>query len=478
MKHYQNIRRVKKMNERKYHVFFRRVSTAGQDIAMQITADATYREHLLPEEILVFEENAVSANKLSLQERPEMTKIISLIKQDKVHTVYAFDRTRLFRDTYEANAFTDLRKKHNVQLVLTSTDSGNIQATEDIFLEGLLNIFSDIEGKNIARRSKEARRMYPPKKSGYIKVAETKQYMKDPNKQQAIEQFFVSLDGITTTKELVKLLPLYRKLLKKSNEKLIEMARDPFYAGYDLSRGNNRLLHVEPYISLEKFQSIQETQGAIFNSYFEQINTLREQDAYVPICGYCKNPMRYKIDEINNQALYTCSRSHKKVAITVHDLATIVRMLLHEIITKLDSKNLLKHSRKQFSAIRNELESQLALLEKQLTATMEKIVLDIGYSTNWQEHAEYQKTILLKKEKEKLLNLLTEKKSLLQDNKEIVEAVENYLHDYADINPSFMYSMFIRQLTIFPEGIDVEVSKFDYLTDLETVLIYKGDITA
>ena len=137
------------MNKRKYHVFFRRVSTAGQDTAMQTIADAPYREKLLPEEILFFEENVVSANKLSLQERPVMTKIMSLIKQDKVHSVYAFDRTRLFRDTYEANAFTDLRKKHNVQLVLTSTDSGNIQATEVIFLEGLLNIFSDIEGKNI-----------------------------------------------------------------------------------------------------------------------------------------------------------------------------------------------------------------------------------------------------------------------------------------------------------------------------------------
>lgn len=212
MKHYQNIRRVKKMNERKYHVFFRRVSTAGQDIAIQITADAPYREHLLPEEILVFEENAVSANKLSLQERPEMHKIISLIKQDKIHTVYAFDRSRLFRDSYEANAFNDLRKKHKVQLVLTSTDSGNIQATEDIFLEGLLNIFSDIEGKNIARHTTEARRMYPPKKLGYVKVAETKQYTKDPNKQQPLEQFFASLDGITTTEELAKILPLYRKL--------------------------------------------------------------------------------------------------------------------------------------------------------------------------------------------------------------------------------------------------------------------------
>lgn len=188
--------------------------------------------------------------------------------------------------------------------------------------------------------------------------------------------------------------------------------------------------------------------------------------------------MYYKIDEINNQALYSCSRTHKKVAITPNDLAEIVRMLLHEIITHLDSKNLLKHSSSKFGEVRKELESQLELLENQLTATMEEIVLDVGYSTNWKEHAEYQKTILLKKEKEKLLNLLTEKKSLLQDNKEVVDAVKDYLHNYSDVNPSFMYSMFIKELTIFREGIDVEISKFDYLTDLETVFVYKGDITA
>ncbi|WP_077210736.1 recombinase family protein [Bacillus dakarensis] len=466
------------MNEVKYHVFFRRVSTPGQDIAMQVAADAPFREKLLPEEILVFEENAVSANKLSIQERPEMKKVISLIKQDKVHTIYAFDRTRLYRDSYEAQAFNDLRKKHNVQLLLTSTDNGNIQATEDIFLEGLLNIFSDIEGKNIARRTTEARRMYPPKKYGYFKNVETKQYTKDPNKQQQLEQFFVSLNEITTTEELAKFLPIYRKLFKRPNKKLIEMARDPFYAGYDLSRGNNKLRHVNPYISLETFNHIQETKGEIFDSYLEQVSTLKEQNSYVPICGYCKNPLNYKIDEINNQSFYSCSKKHKKVSVTSSEMADIVRMVLHEVITHFDSKSLLKQSFLKFGELRNELVSQLEVLENQLTSTMEKIVLNAGYTTNWKEHSEYQKIVLLKKEKENLLNLLYEKKTLLQENKEVVEAVKDYLHDYSDINPSFMYSMFINKLYIFHEEVAVEISKFDYLTDLETVLIYKGDATA
>ena len=475
MRLYRKVQEVKKMDDVKYHVFFRRVSTTGQDIAMQVAADAPYREKLLPEEIIVFEENAVSANKLSVKERPEMKKVISLIKQGKVHTVYAFDRTRLFRDSYEAQAFNDLRNKHSVQLFLTSTDSGNIQATEDVFLEGLLNIFSDIEGKNIARRTAEAWRMYPSKKLGYVKNAQTKQYTKDPNTKQHVEQFFSSMNELTTIEELVKNLTGFRKTLKKPNVKLIEMARDPFYAGYDLSRGKNKLRHVESYISLETFTGIQETKGEIFDAYLEQVSNLKGQNSYLPICGYCKKPLNYRIDEINNKSFYTCSRKHKKVIVSSVELADITRMVLHEVINQFDSKNLLKHSYLRFRELRNELESQLGILDTQLYVAMEKIVLEDDYTTDWKEYSQYQKTLLLKKEKVKLLGILSEKETLLQGNKEIVEVVKAYLHDYSSVNPAFIHSMFIKNLYIFRNEIEIEISKFDYLKKLDSVLIYKGD---
>ncbi|WP_374049597.1 hypothetical protein [Neobacillus sp. OS1-2] len=64
--------------------------------------------------------------------------------------------------------------------------------TEDVFLEGLLNIFSDIEGKNISRRTTEARRRYPAKKLEYEKVKETKQYLQDPNKKKGVGPVFLS----------------------------------------------------------------------------------------------------------------------------------------------------------------------------------------------------------------------------------------------------------------------------------------------
>ncbi|MCM3569220.1 recombinase family protein [Neobacillus mesonae] len=190
------------MEQRKLHVFFRRVSTVNQDLEMQITADAPFREKLLPEEIHVIDEFAVSANKKSTEERPEMLKLISLIKQDKVSTVYAFDRTRLFRNYYDGMEFQDICRKHGVSLVYTSSGQGHVKATDSTFLEGVLLMFSNIEGQNIARRTNEVQRRCPPKKLGYTKVSETKQYVKSLDNRETVHSYFDALQNVLTVEDL------------------------------------------------------------------------------------------------------------------------------------------------------------------------------------------------------------------------------------------------------------------------------------
>jgi DNA invertase Pin-like site-specific DNA recombinase len=464
------------LNSEKYHVFFRRVSTAGQDLAMQESADALYRERLLPEEIKIINENAISANKKSIYERPEMQQVISLIRQGKVHTLYAFDRTRLFRDYYEAMEFNDLRNEYGIELIFTSEGNGHIQANDNTFLEGILNLFSDIEGKNIARRSEEARKRYPPRKLGYEKNKETKKYRKDPTKQNALEQYFTSLLDISTIEELGKLLKQFNKKLKCTDERLISIARDPFYAAYDLSKGENNLHHVEPYLNLETFTRIQQTNRSIFEDYLDRIKLLENQNAYAPICGLCRKPLHYRIDEINNAGFYSCSRKHKKVYITFLDLAKVIQLVLQEIIAHLDSKKLLNHSLLRFREIRKQFETEIEAIEYQLNEIMEKLILNADdYSSDWKDNLEYKKMTSLKHEKSILLKELTEKECLLQENKEIVEAVESYLHNRSKVNPTLMYTMFVNNLYVYQNEIDIEVSLFDYLKELQKDFIYKGD---
>ena len=158
------------MNKQKLHVFFRRVSTTNQDLAMQIELDRPYRERLTEDEIYVIDEDGVSANKLSIEERPKMLELISLIKSDKVNTLYAYDRTRIARNMYDAMEFNDICEKHKINIIYTSTADGHMAYSNNNLMECFLFMFGDIEGKNIARRTKEAHRRYPPKKYGYIKT--------------------------------------------------------------------------------------------------------------------------------------------------------------------------------------------------------------------------------------------------------------------------------------------------------------------
>jgi DNA invertase Pin-like site-specific DNA recombinase len=104
----------------KYMVFFRRVSSTTQDLAMQESADALYRDKFLEKEILILNEDGISANKLKIEHRPQIQRLINLIISNQIDTVFAFDRTRLFRDFYEAIFFVSLCKEHSVKIFFTS----------------------------------------------------------------------------------------------------------------------------------------------------------------------------------------------------------------------------------------------------------------------------------------------------------------------------------------------------------------------
>lgn len=244
----------------KYHVFFRRVSSANQDLETQIEFDRPFREKCDEDKILIMNEDATSANKLRVDQRPKLMEVLELIEADKVDTIYAYDRTRLFRDYYEAQDFCHACIEHEVTIVFTSTSNGHLPFTGDIFMEGILNLFGDIEGKNIARRTVEARRKYPPKKFGYEKTTD-KTYQKLKETKPIIEEFFEEIQQVNSLNTLIPFLKKYRRSFGKgrTDENLLRMATDPFYAGYDLHGGEYQLPHVDPFLSKENFLQIQRT---------------------------------------------------------------------------------------------------------------------------------------------------------------------------------------------------------------------------
>ncbi|WP_025118636.1 recombinase family protein [Bacillus sp. H1m] len=457
----------------KYKVFFRRVSTASQDLAMQESADAIYRQQYLPNEIFIIDEEGVSANKLKFTERPQMMRLITMIQQKQVDTIYAFDRSRLFRDFYESNYFVSLCKKKNVRIFFTSSGNGHQQATNNTLLEGVLNIVGDAEGKNIARRTEEARRRYPPRKLGYIKQKETKNYIKDPAKQDILKQYFSDLVEITSYVELEELIQSYKRVLKTKADYLLKIARDPFYAGYDLSSGENQLTHVEPYLTLKQFQDLQ-MKKSIIMKYQEKIEFLKESNIYQPYCGKCQNPMHFHFDIVPETSWYSCSKKHTTVQISTKELSTIINHSIEKVIHNLDVDRLIADSRNSFQMITKPINAELIKLKKDKNKILENIILSGDDLRNWKVNPLYKKLSTVEATLESLLSQVATTKELLLDNEKVVELLRRYLSDCKEVNPFFLYSMLIKNLYIYQNEVNLEINKFDYVQDLHKQYFFKG----
>ena len=457
--------------QNKYKVFFRRVSTVGQDLIMQESADAIYRQKYLPSEIFIITEDGVSANKLRIERRPEIKKLITMIQNNQVETIYAFDRSRLFRDFYEANYFVWLCKKHNVRIVFTS--SGHQEATDSTLIEGVMSIVGDIEGKNIARRSAEARKRYPAKKFGYIKHKETKTYAKDPIKKNVILDFFSNVSKVNTIFQLEGVLQRYKKDLKKKPEALLKLATDPFYAGYDLSNGENRLSHVEPYLSLPQFKDLQ-TKNVIISRYVERREQLMTEDIFQPHCGKCQKLMKFHFNVLENKSWYYCSNksSHPKIVLSTKDLISIVNTTLDKALRQLDTEKIIKDSRAYLQYIRKPIDEKLTSIYKKKNRILQKIIIENDELTNWREHPSYIELSKLEDNQQLFLIEINTKEELLLENKYLTKLTKDYLNNCKKSNLFFLMSMLIKRLDVYPQEINIEISKFDYLADFQSQYIF------
>lgn len=456
----------------KYKVFFRRVSSKGQDLSMQRSGDAPYREQYPSSEILIIEEFDVSANKLSLKERPKMMKLVSMIENNQVDVIYTFDRTRLFRDFYEGNYFVSLCRKYNVEIFYTSSNNGHQQATDSPLVEGVLNIASDLEGENIARRTEEARRRYPSQKLGYIKLKDTRHYIQDSSKSLILKEFFSDILKISTLDELQKFLSNYKKKLKTKTETLIRILSDPFYAAYDLSNGKNKLNHVEPYLTLTQYEKLQE-KNSLLTSYTERISNLRELDIYQPICGICKKAMIYRVNAVEGTALYSCSRKHPKISVFIQDLSQLINNSLEAIINHFEIDELMKESKKYFSSLKNSLNSKFESIQKSKNTLLDEILLGDMNIKYWKEHPLYNDLISLGQELEESNYQVLLAEELLLDNQTIVKLLKDYLINIKESNPTLLYSMLIEKLIIYENEVKLEVKYFKYINDIPKTLIYE-----
>lgn len=459
------------MNNRKLAIFFRRVSTAGQDLSTQEEFDRPYREQLVEEEMVIINENATSANKLSIHGRPKIQKALSLIKDNKVHTLYAYDRTRLFRDYFEAMEFNDLCKKHNVDIIYTSNSNGHLPSSNNTLIEGMLNIFGDIEGKNIARRTQEANRKYPVRKLGYLK--ENKAYKKDKKKEAVLISFFGELKSVTSLEDINRLMALYRKKMHVDDIRLFQLAKDPFYAGYDLQHGSNQLPHVEAYLTFKEYQEIQTQAIPYLKKYVEQIDRLRTKGNHILTCGCCEKQMQFRLNQERTNAFYTCSRGHHKIEYDVQEMEKIIHFVVTKLIGNLNSNKLVAHSKKQLYLIKSEINKELHKVEQQIEQLTTDLLLTKGeYVFDWSKEPNYVKLQTQKQKYDSLTKKLDEKNEQLIENKQIHELVKGYLENQVEANLDTLEELFIQDIKVYPNSLEFCINKFDYLSNLDKEMFF------
>ena len=465
----------------KYHVFFRRVSSANQDLETQIEFDRPFREACNEDKILIIDEDATSANKLRIDQRPKIMEVLELIEADKVDTVYAYDRTRLFRDYYEAQDFCQSCIEHEVKIIFTSTSNGHIPFTGDIFMEGILNLFGDIEGKNIARRTEEARRKYPPTKFGYEKTKD-KKYQKLEETKPIIEEFFEEIQQINSLETLTPFLKKYRQAFGKgrTNENLLRMATDPFYAGYDLHGGEFHLPHVDPFLSKESFLHIQEQLVPLIEAYELHTTDIRSLHTDLPKCGYCHKTLKPKLTADRSVAILSCSSGHKRIHYKTQEINAAVTETIEQVLNQFDADKLISDSNAKMKEIRKTLKEEMNKTKKHIQQASDAILFSENgtYNENWEENEQYKTMQELHKVYRDLEDELSEKHKLLIDNKQLYQLTIETIESQEKMNISALASLLIYEVRLFAEKIEIDVNKFDYVRDFDSeIIIHQEDIS-
>ena len=76
-------------------IVYIRVSTDGQNIAMQLAAAKEFVKDIPEDQRLILIDDGVSALKVKMRDRPKLRELLELTRAGKVGTLVVYDRDRL-----------------------------------------------------------------------------------------------------------------------------------------------------------------------------------------------------------------------------------------------------------------------------------------------------------------------------------------------------------------------------------------------
>lgn len=323
------------MNNMPLTASYARTSGNSQSEEMQIAAAHAYFRRNGITEYLELIDHGITATKNSISQRPELSKLLDLIKSGKIKQLVVYSRDRLARNSYEYVQLIDIFYEYKVDVVFTATNS--FPFSFDRVIEMLLAVFSTYEGSMIKTRISDLYKQTPPQIFGYVKEKDGKQinYFINLETKDNILELFRDCAEVKDSSRFIEMIHKQEKRLKRDTNAILSILKNPFYAAFyeKEETGFYPLPHVEPLISLELSQVVRDKVKQFRN---EVLKKLAPTHLIFPICQYCKTPMKLIGKSLVNNGRFHCSNGHPRLTISVDQLNQLTQQAISSFIQEIN----------------------------------------------------------------------------------------------------------------------------------------------
>lgn len=321
----------------KYVAFYVRVSTDAQDEKMQHAAADPILRQVPQEQLLVFVDHGVSAAKVPMDKRPELQRMLTLIRNGQIGTLVCYERDRLARDAYEYVEIAKLLISRKVEVIFTAASARPFDG--NLLVEGISAIAAGAEAQAIQRRVSDAVKEYPAQLFGYKRIKGEDgfiRYVKDDRRSEAIAHLFEEISSVRGFDDFMARFEYHRRILHRTEAQALKMLQSPFYAAHVQRFGiYHPLPHVEPITSLEIFKAVQDRISKLAEWTGRTLDRPVEGIMH-PVCGICGSPMTLK-SSIGYEPRYECRRrGHQANCVDVSWLDEVVLAQMSKRITNID----------------------------------------------------------------------------------------------------------------------------------------------
>lgn len=298
----------------------------------------------------LFFDEAVSARKTKIHERPELSRLVQEINKGMIKTIYVYKRDRLARSVVQSMELYELFRSKQVTVVFTADNEIPIQySAAGEFFELIIAGFNEREANQIVQRIKETK--YTMTKQGKhaqgriafgYYVDKNKVYHVEPEQAKIIRKLF---DAIIETKcnsfsDFVRSIQQHDWFPDKWDYSRIQtLLSNTYYKGIRRVEEFGEYIEIEnenlTIVNEDTWDKAQEQMSRLIQTRIRNSNRIPMALDGLLLCGKCGNPMFGKqITVGSTKTFYTCKK-HNYLRISPSLLETALLEESARFITQL-----------------------------------------------------------------------------------------------------------------------------------------------